>query len=158
MALDVPTPTPDQPPSAFYLPVDVDSRDFRVLILEAGSKGETLKCRLEHVSLTDSSTNQSYETISYVWGNAAVRGEIEIDGHVVNIPANSRDALLRMRRVSGPRKLWIDSVCINQTDSVERSHQVALMSDIYSSSTGNLVWLGDADDTTESALTSIQRK
>ncbi|KAF5621724.1 het domain protein [Fusarium sp. NRRL 25303] len=37
---------------------------------------------------------------------------------------------------------WIDSICINQEDTTERSQQVSIMGKIYSQSIRTLVWLG----------------
>ncbi|KAI4098359.1 MAG: hypothetical protein L6R37_006522 [Teloschistes peruensis] len=42
----------------------------------------------------------------------------------------------------GPVPFWIDSLCINQQDFIERNEQVALMADIYSKASLVLVWLG----------------
>jgi hypothetical protein len=41
--------------------------------------------------------------------------------------------------------IWVDAVCINQSDLVERGHQVSIMQNIYSKSMQTLIWLGDAD-------------
>ncbi|KAF2732509.1 HET-domain-containing protein [Polyplosphaeria fusca] len=41
------------------------------------------------------------------------------------------------------RTLWIDALCINQDDIVERGHQVRLMREIYSKAQKVSVWLGD---------------
>jgi hypothetical protein len=38
--------------------------------------------------------------------------------------------------------LWIDALCINQDDMMERNHQVARMGDIYRNATRVIVWLG----------------
>ncbi|KAK3901582.1 heterokaryon incompatibility, partial [Staphylotrichum tortipilum] len=48
--------------------------------------------------------------------------------------------------------LWIDAICINQTDVVEKSHQIGLMARIYSQSTIMLMWLGPEDATSSAAL------
>lgn len=40
------------------------------------------------------------------------------------------------------RYLWIDSICINQGDTKEKSWQIGLMKDIYRSATQVLCWLG----------------
>ena len=53
--------------------------------------------------------------------------------------------------------LWIDAVCINQHDREERSSQVALMYGIYSFPIRNLVWLGEDNGTTRTALDCIYR-
>lgn len=52
--------------------------------------------------------------------------------------------LRRVRRDSHDRLYWIDALCINQNDNDERSHQVRLMRDIYSSAARVIVWLGEA--------------
>lgn len=49
--------------------------------------------------------------------------------------------------------MWIDAICINQTDAAERSAQVAIMSEIYSTAKDIFVWLGVED---KSALLAIK--
>lgn len=39
--------------------------------------------------------------------------------------------------------LWVDTLCINQTDLQERSHQVNMMGKIYSKADRVLIWLGE---------------
>ncbi len=48
-----------------------------------------------------------------------------------------------MRKTDTTRTLWVDAVCINQDDVVEKNHQVHLMKDIYGGATRVLVWLGE---------------
>lgn len=43
------------------------------------------------------------------------------------------------------RHIWIDNICINQANTLERSCQVALMKRIYSQSTKTVIWLGDPE-------------
>lgn len=42
-------------------------------------------------------------------------------------------------------RLWIDAVCIDQEDLDERSEQVGVMGEIYTSSIGNVIYLGEDD-------------
>jgi hypothetical protein len=49
--------------------------------------------------------------------------------------------------------LWIDAICINQSDRAEQASQVSMMTDIYSRCTQVIVWLGSGHDST----TSTQR-
>ncbi|KAK1751407.1 heterokaryon incompatibility protein-domain-containing protein [Echria macrotheca] len=44
-----------------------------------------------------------------------------------------------------PRHVWIDAICINQSDVPERSRQVSLMGAIYQRSTMTLIWLGQPE-------------
>lgn len=46
-----------------------------------------------------------------------------------------------MTRKSRRRVLWVDALCINQSDEQERSHQIALMADIYRKASKVLIWL-----------------
>jgi hypothetical protein len=40
--------------------------------------------------------------------------------------------------------MWIDQICINQTDIEERDNQVLLMADIYKNAAATQIWLGGA--------------
>jgi hypothetical protein len=51
--------------------------------------------------------------------------------------------------------LWIDALCINQSDNDEKSHQVNLMSQIYEKASRVFVWLGCDDESTEDAMKMI---
>ncbi|KAK3066424.1 hypothetical protein LTR53_017234 [Teratosphaeriaceae sp. CCFEE 6253] len=64
----------------------------------------------------------------------------------LDVPANTEAALRRVRLGDGPLTVWIDAVCINQDDVVERSGHVAMKGRIYSGSIGNLIHLGALDD------------
>jgi len=44
-----------------------------------------------------------------------------------------------------PHHVWIDAICISQTDVQERSSQVAIMGDIYQQSRMTIVWFGKED-------------
>lgn len=42
-----------------------------------------------------------------------------------------------------PQLLWVDALCINQTDTSERNDQVQLMGEIFSKAVRVIIWLGD---------------
>jgi hypothetical protein len=52
--------------------------------------------------------------------------------------------------------LWVDAICINQEDDVEKSSQVILMRDIYQAAEETLVWLGEAADDSGLAFSLIE--
>jgi hypothetical protein len=66
---------------------------------------------------------------------------ILINGRVVRVQQNFAD-FLRTSHPTSKKWLWIDAICINQSDSAERSQQIFLMLEIYSQAPGVLVWLG----------------
>lgn len=41
--------------------------------------------------------------------------------------------------------IWVDTLCIDQTNSEEKSEQVAIMGEIYSQARGVFAWLGDGN-------------
>ena len=123
-----------------------------LIVLPCLSSELPLQCTVRHVSLDPLQTRKPrYETISYVWGDPTPSHTILIDGRPLKVPANTDQALRRMAFLDRTRTLWIDAVCINQTDTKERAQQVAMMGKIYSRAKRNLVYLGEEDGMTERA-------
>ena len=60
------------------------------------------------------------------------------------VTVNLRAALLNIRQLDQPCTLWVDAICINQSNVLERGHQVSIMADIYRNATRTIVWLGDS--------------
>jgi len=53
------------------------------------------------------------------------------------------------------RLLWVDAICINQSDDTEKAVQVAEMHHIYQKATSVYVWLGPASDTSDLAMSAM---
>lgn len=70
-------------------------------------------------------------------------GEIICDGQAVTIGAELFDALRRLRLRDRQRTIWIDAICINQNDIIERNVQVQNMREIYSKADNVLIWVGE---------------
>ncbi|KAK4915179.1 hypothetical protein LTR49_016688 [Elasticomyces elasticus] len=129
-----------------YQKLDVGRKEIRLLVVKkAEFRSDDIYCELRRAFLEDRPV-PSYYTVSYVWGDITTRTAIYLDGKRVEIGASAEQALRRFRTREGDVLLWIDAVCINQRDIVERSQQVAIMGDIYSSAGHNLIWLGDDSD------------
>ncbi|KAF2479245.1 heterokaryon incompatibility protein-domain-containing protein [Neohortaea acidophila] len=139
-----------------YHPLDERRQEIRLLIVKAGSGSDPLQCELQHRFLEAEQEAPSYETISYCWGDASSRAEIFLDGVATMVPVNAKLAVLRMRRPNCDRTLWIDSICINQEDQVERAQQIKLMARIYSCGRQNIVWLGPETETTARAMETMK--
>jgi hypothetical protein len=73
--------------------------------------------------------------------------EIWCNGNSLLVTANCEAALRELRDPSETTKLWIDSICIDQTPNAvkERNIQVALMGEIYKCAKRVVVWLGESD-------------
>ncbi|CAJ0548442.1 Ff.00g020550.m01.CDS01 [Fusarium sp. VM40] len=87
----------------------------------------------------------NYEALSYVWGDPSNPVTINVNGQDMLIGRNLHDALTHIRHEHQSRKLWIDAICINQSDNNEKSKQVSRMRDIYSNSTSTVMWIGMQD-------------
>ena len=67
------------------------------------------------------------------------------------LPQTILDAIYATRQL-GLRYLWVDALCINWSDTAERNAQVALAPDIYQRATAVWAWVGEADDTSRTAV------
>ncbi|KAI0103928.1 heterokaryon incompatibility protein-domain-containing protein [Nemania sp. FL0031] len=80
-----------------------------------------------------------YEALSYEWGNPRLCHSITVNG--VQYPV--RDNLfraLRQLRTDRDRYLWVDALCINQSDNDEKSTQVRRMLAIYQKASKVVIW------------------
>ena len=94
-------------------------------------------------------SNNGYEAVSYFWGTTKLKERMLLDGRDFNAPYSAVEALTYLRQSRGLRVLWIDALCINQTDDTEKGFQVAMMNDIYANAVCTLVWLGPTKDDQE---------
>jgi hypothetical protein len=67
-----------------------------------------------------------------------------------------RQTLRNLAGLEKSRFIWIDAICIDQTNLAERSAQVIIMDKIYRQAAIVLVWLGKEDASTKDALDAIQ--
>ncbi|KAK1756980.1 heterokaryon incompatibility protein-domain-containing protein [Echria macrotheca] len=74
----------------------------------------------------------------------------------LDITESAKSLLAHLRDTENFRELWIDAICINQEDEVEKTQQVNLMADIYSRASKVIVWLGEADDKTNDAFEAMK--
>lgn len=88
--------------------------------------------------------------LSHSWGTQSRDTVIQIDGFEVQATSDLAAGIQRLRELAAApgglnpsaSYVWIDYLCINQHDSMERSSQVALMKEIYSRSERTAIWLG----------------
>jgi hypothetical protein len=69
---------------------------------------------------------------------------IRVDDGFLSVTPNLWSAIIHLHK-SHPEELnaiWIDAICINQKDNVERSAQVSIMHQIYACAKSVVTWLG----------------
>ncbi|KAK4212605.1 heterokaryon incompatibility protein-domain-containing protein [Rhypophila decipiens] len=136
----------------------LEPQQIRVLKLEPSTRHDSIiTCSLAAISFSDSADAiPQYEALSYVWGDLTEQKEMLLDGQPKEITTNLWTALKYLRQPDVCRTLWIDAVCINQSDMQERNNQVAQMGRIYSQASRVLIWLGPPDAEIESTLSVLQ--
>jgi hypothetical protein len=106
-----------------------------------GAPSSLVRCNSRVVSLSE---KPQYEALSYVWGDhSQPKIPIEVAGEMFSVSKNLHDAFRYLRLPTATRTLWVDQVCINQWDLVEKASQVQLMREIYSGCSLCLAWLGE---------------
>ncbi|KAM0368525.1 hypothetical protein ACHAPZ_011454 [Fusarium culmorum] len=127
-----------------YTPLDSTRHEIRLLTLhQATEESDQICCTLSHAKLKpiNSSTFPVYDALSYVWGKPDFSELILLNDTYFYITPSLKYALSCLRYKTQPRVLWVDALCINQSDISERNQQVALMREIYSKCERDIAWL-----------------
>ncbi|KAM7183081.1 Heterokaryon incompatibility protein (HET) domain containing protein [Rhypophila sp. PSN 637] len=103
-----------------------------------------------------------YEALSYAWGIDTTVSPIIVDsrpgqpGTSLWIRPNLLVALQHLRTSRTARTLWIDAICINQDDGIEKATQITKMGSIYSLAYRVVIWLGPEKDDSDIALSVLK--
>ncbi|KAK5991534.1 hypothetical protein PT974_09818 [Cladobotryum mycophilum] len=159
---------------------ELDEGEIRILRIQKGTEKDQLKATLFKRKLED--VRGCYEALSYSWGKERPREEIlirDLDArlppHAINsdtwrwamravsgapfqIRRNLQQALIKLRRVNDPVDLWVDAICIDQSDRGhrEKERQLAMMDQIYNNASNVCIWLGEDYTGAESAFKLIK--
>ena len=154
----------------------------RVLL---GNTGQTTSWTIQDFDLDGHSSDQGYLALSYTWGCPYGDEERHRQrGTVIDWGSNSRALILHQminghatdgkalairpnlahflqetissRLVSASSLIWIDAVCINQGDNVERGSQVKMMGEIYQHAKDVLIWLGPSNASIRRVANTLQ--
>ncbi|KAF3767826.1 HET-domain-containing protein, partial [Cryphonectria parasitica EP155] len=140
--------------SAFRYPeLQHDADSIRILTLEPGRFLDQLVCRLTACTFA---SKPRYVALSYTWETPypdnewllpdtlgdGVSTNITVNGVPYQIQRNLYMALLYLRSSEHPFNIWVDAVCIDQSNIQERNAQVSLMSFIYKRAQKVVTWLG----------------
>jgi len=139
-------------------PLQYGTQCTRLLELLPGAFPETVKCRLLHHNFIHSilDSHIKYDALSYVWGDCTVLQPILVNGALFGITENLHAALVYLRDLAKPRYLWVDSICINQSDNAEKNHQINKMKLIYQNAEHVVAWLAEAADDDTGTVRNIE--
>lgn len=106
-----------------------------------------------------------FEALSYAWGIEPDEAFVVVEGGAsctastelpsimsgnsttLRIRPNLSLILRNLRQKDESRTLWIDAICINQADEVERGVQVRQMANIYALAYSVVIWMGLPSET-----------
>lgn len=155
-------------PAYTYQSIETD--EFRVVVLHPAQNFDD---DIEfHLHIRKRYDDKFYEAVSYTWGKDESTSDLLVhDEKFSAIHLHGQNIFARMSRYHHlrdhanatmkirsnvatmlrylrykwlPRYLWIDALCINQNDVVEKGKQVSQMGDIYRKSGRTLIWLGSS--------------
>ncbi|RDW56543.1 heterokaryon incompatibility protein [Coleophoma cylindrospora] len=136
-----------------YHPLQPNS-GFRILVLEPSLDfASTIKGELLHADLAD---HPPFEALSYVWGQSSETRPLEVGGRTFNATVNLERALRYLRLPNTSRHLWVDAICIHQTDDAEKSNHIGYMSEIYRRCTTDLLWVGEQHEIIDNAVVAME--
>ncbi|MCJ1280944.1 hypothetical protein MMC26_000262 [Xylographa opegraphella] len=138
-----------------HSPLNPQMHDFRLLTLLPGGRDDTIKCTLTEACLRDS---LRYEALSYTWaGEPGGFPMIEVNGLQFPVSPNLHLALSHLRSEVVDRVLWIDAISIDQLNDKEKGGQIQMMGEIYKGASRVLVWLGQAAEDSDLAMSLIPK-
>jgi hypothetical protein len=130
-----------------YTPLPHDPNSFRFARLLPGANNDEIQIQLEIqvLGLEHNSTVPQWEALSWLWGAYGDFRTILVNGQMFEITRNLFIALSHLRQRKRERLLWIDALCINQDDVVERSNQISKMAFLFHRARRVIAWLGEGD-------------
>jgi len=142
--------------------------EIRLICLHPGSFDDPIYCTIYHANIYKKRLQTKYTALSYVWGDATQTKPIQLRYHQpltsspihvwssdisrVNyyenfqVTTNLESGLRHLRDRTEKRILWVDAICINQSDLEERQSQVKIMGSVYTNAVSVRIWLGSISD------------
>ncbi|KAH7356189.1 heterokaryon incompatibility protein-domain-containing protein [Pyrenochaeta sp. MPI-SDFR-AT-0127] len=150
----------------YYTYKDIKASELRLLRIAPGDKTKRIECALKIVSVERINTSHlKYQALSYAWepdppAKVIYTSDISDDDQsevITNDNLDSRTSKLRpflvrsnlfqaLRSIRNPLKsvwIWVDAICINQSNDSEKNHQLPKMGAIFARAWNVTIWLGD---------------
>ena len=129
-------------------------RQIRLLEVAYADHPKRFTCRL--VPVPWDMMHVEYLAISYMWGDPSNYTTVTFaDGTFMSITKCASIILDTLYRKNSSIYVWIDSLCISQSDNDEKSGQIRLMNEIYSTAQQVVVSLGKPTLDSNKAMDSV---
>ncbi|KAJ3552316.1 hypothetical protein NPX13_g11146 [Xylaria arbuscula] len=142
-----------------YQPLPDNSGFIRLLYLRPQSRTASIEGRIRlhcEVIIHPVDHCPPYVALSYAWGDATSRKNVKLGSHVISLTESLVTALEHLQHRDKTLVVWADAICINQTDDVEKGHQVQMMSRIYKHAVLVVAWLGVESEDSDEAIKQLR--
>ena len=138
-----------------YLTIPSEARTIRLLTVYHHDSNGLLHCSLSTARLDDL---PSFIALSYTWGEQEATQDILLNGSRFMIRPNLYDFLdtVATQSLCG-ELLFVDAICIDQSNVRERESQISYMRDIYRKASRVVAWLGPADGVLSEGLAGLKQ-
>jgi hypothetical protein len=121
---------------------------IRLLEVLQGKVGQHVVCAM---SVWPLDTAPPYDAISYTWGDPTLTIPVTINGQELIVRTNCEYVMQQWftTRTSVSRYIWVDAICIDQSNLKERGSQVTIMGELYRRSSQVLACVGPHADDSE---------
>ncbi|KAF7885369.1 uncharacterized protein EAF01_011434 [Botrytis porri] len=130
-----------------YTQLGRENEEIRLLYLTPVARDDDISIRIFHVPLVIPPT----ET-----GEIKRLSLEQLQRTLPSGMASLAVTLRQLRYTVKQRILWVDSICVNQNDVPERSHEIGRMRNIFSFADRTIIWLGEKSDDSVSSLATIE--
>jgi hypothetical protein len=137
-----------------YDALPLNSDQIRILTLRASEYNNSqVRCELRTVSFKD---KPSYLALSYTWGTKTEPGNVLANNEAFSATVNLRIALEQFRDAEKDVHFWVDAICIDQENDVEKGEQLQMIRHIFSDAEETWVWLGAEANDSNKAIDLIE--
>ncbi|KAI1082312.1 heterokaryon incompatibility protein-domain-containing protein [Whalleya microplaca] len=131
-----------------HVPLDFVADEIRMVkIEESEDPSGPIVTRMPHVPII----GIPYMALSYTWGTSDARVEIGVAGQRMYIRKNL-ERILRALKAIKCSIVWIDAMCINQLDVLEKPAHLPRMAEIYHHAAMVICYVGEPDEDTGMAV------
>jgi hypothetical protein len=123
--------------------------EIRLMELMPTYMGDSIICNMHCTTLP---TNRKFIALSYAWGKIDRTHTIHVRGYSIAVTRNLHQALICLRHPQDSVIIWVDAICIDQSNLKERNHQVKQMPNIYRAAQEVVAWLGEGTDLSDAAM------
>ncbi|KAK8157784.1 heterokaryon incompatibility protein-domain-containing protein [Phyllosticta citrichinensis] len=138
-----------------YRPLRSTATTRLVLIQPAGST--TAGIAIELIEAFPKGSTK-YDALSYTWGDNKLEKSVMCKGRRLFLTSNLHQALKRFRHPTETVTMWIDQLCIDQDNILERNRQVSFMGRIFKCAQKVVVWLGEDMQIESNSATRLDLK